>query len=599
MHGDREQNTSGSAEEQAAPGTGVAGHDATLRAPCPLAECRDSARIASGAASPSQQSCSAIRSIIESISDAFFSLDDRWRFTYVNETGERLLGRKREDLLENCIWDLFPEARGLRFEHEYKRALSERVPVFFEEYYPPNKTWYEVRAYPSEVGISVYFADITPRKVAEEELKKDSRRFALLAWTSNQLLLAVRPQSTLQQLCEEAMKELNCDTFLAYLNDDNHGCLNLQASAGFPPEDLDELRHPAHGQGVEGTVALRGYRIVLSYIQSKQELGNQRLRALGLRAYACYPLIADHRVLGTLSFGTRSRERLAQQELDLIEAFANQLAIAMERRFAEDRLRQLHLKEQEHAERLEAEVRSRTAQLAAANTELKRRNALLQSLAFQLSEAEQRERRRLSEVLHDKLQQLLVAAKFRAGIVARREATSAESLEDLRKVDELLNESISVSRSLAHELSPPILEKAGLGPALKWLGEHMSQIYEMTIHVDVDEDLKAASASGFLFGAARELLLNVVKHAGVREAWLEAKPVNGYTCITVRDQGAGFQADSAEFYEGKPAGLGLFAMRERVAVLGGRMDIESSPGKGARITVSIPEDCAQFGNSKF
>jgi len=395
------------------------------------------------------------------------------------------------------------------------------------------------------------------------------------------------------------MKELNCDTFLAYLIEDGSSHLRLHASAGLTDASRAEAARLAPGQGIAGKVAIHGRRIVLDSVQSSQDPASQMVRCLGLRAYACHPLIADDKVLGTISFGTRSRDRLAGSELDLMQAFANQLAIAMERRRAEERLRCLHLKEQQHAERLEEEVRARTAQLASANAELMTRNAMLQSLAFQLTETEQRERRRLSEVLHDNLQQLLVAAKFRASCAGAQQAKNGARSDDLEKVDQLLTESINVSRSLAYELSPPILEQFGLGAALKWLADHMARMHAVNVHVDTQEELAAPSVSVFLFGVARELLLNVVKHAGVREAWLEAARSAEETRITVRDQGAGFQAEEILASAGKAAGLGLPGIRERVAVLGGRLDIDASAGGGTRVTVRIPHPVEHFGNSEF
>lgn len=107
--------------------------------------------------------------ILESITDAFFALDHEWRFTYVNAQAERLLLRPRDTLLGKSVWDEFPEAVGSTFWLEYHRAVSEPVSVSFEEYYPPLRTWFEVHAFPSTEGLSVYFQDINDRKRAEAE----------------------------------------------------------------------------------------------------------------------------------------------------------------------------------------------------------------------------------------------------------------------------------------------------------------------------------------------------------------------------------------------------------------------------------------------
>lgn len=111
-----------------------------------------------------------IENILESITDAFFALDSEWRFTYLNSEAERVLQRTREELLGKNVWEEFPEAVGLAFYREYHKALHEQATVEFEEYYPPSETWFEVRAYPSEDGLSVYFRDVNERRRAEERL---------------------------------------------------------------------------------------------------------------------------------------------------------------------------------------------------------------------------------------------------------------------------------------------------------------------------------------------------------------------------------------------------------------------------------------------
>ncbi|MFC6724625.1 PAS domain S-box protein, partial [Halobium palmae] len=108
---------------------------------------------------------------LERITDAFFGLDEEWRFTYVNERAERLLQQAEEELVGESVWEQFPEAADSTFREEYERAMAEQEAVSFEEYYPPLDTWFEVNAYPSRSGLSVYFRDITERVVAQRELE--------------------------------------------------------------------------------------------------------------------------------------------------------------------------------------------------------------------------------------------------------------------------------------------------------------------------------------------------------------------------------------------------------------------------------------------
>jgi PAS domain S-box-containing protein len=115
--------------------------------------------------------------VFDRVSDAFFALDRQWRFTYLNEQAERLLDRPAESLVGRSVWEAFPEAVDTVFETQYRQAMESQETVAFEEYYPPLATWFEVRAYPSETGLSVYFRDVSERKSNERRLEQRAKQF--------------------------------------------------------------------------------------------------------------------------------------------------------------------------------------------------------------------------------------------------------------------------------------------------------------------------------------------------------------------------------------------------------------------------------------
>ncbi len=115
--------------------------------------------------------------VLDRVSDAFFGLDRGWRFTYLNDQAERLLERSREELVGQSVWEEFPEAVDSTFFEEYRRAMETQETVAFEEYYPPLSTWFEVRAYPSKSGLSVYFRDVSTRRANERRLEQRAKQF--------------------------------------------------------------------------------------------------------------------------------------------------------------------------------------------------------------------------------------------------------------------------------------------------------------------------------------------------------------------------------------------------------------------------------------
>ncbi len=140
------------------------------------------------------------RTILESITDAFCALDRDWRFTYVNRQAEVLLGRSRDDLIGRNHWDVYPETLGTDLERSYRRAVSESVTATLEYFHPPHDRWYEVHAYPSPDGLSVYFRDVSERKRAEVALRESEQRFRQLADAMPQIVWTARPDGNIDYL---------------------------------------------------------------------------------------------------------------------------------------------------------------------------------------------------------------------------------------------------------------------------------------------------------------------------------------------------------------------------------------------------------------
>ncbi|MFT4890997.1 MAG: PAS domain S-box-containing protein, partial [Halobacteriales archaeon] len=112
------------------------------------------------------------RPLLDRITDAFFAVDDRWRFTYVNDRAEEMFDRSREDLLGRVIWDEFPETVETQFPDSFYQAMERQEPVSFEVYHTPLETWFEVNAFPSEDGLSVYMQDVTDEKRRQKDLDR-------------------------------------------------------------------------------------------------------------------------------------------------------------------------------------------------------------------------------------------------------------------------------------------------------------------------------------------------------------------------------------------------------------------------------------------
>jgi len=243
------------------------------------------------------------------------------------------------------------------------------------------------------------------------------------------------------------------------------------------------------------------------------------------------------------------------------------------------------LKRSEEAMReLTATLESRVAQRTA---ELEHRTRQLQKLALELLQTEDRERKRLADILHDDLQQQLAAAKFHLSVFGNRINGDASLREAIDQVGGMIKEAIGKSRSLSHELSPAILYRGDFGEALEWLANQIQAKHGLTVHVEVHGpvDVSSDSIKVFLFRTAQEILFNIVKHAEVTEAAVRLRWRRGQLWLTVCDHGRGFDPKAL----GQAGGSGLWSIRERAELLGGRMKIRSAPDRGSTFLIAVPD----------
>jgi PAS domain S-box-containing protein len=223
----------------------------------------------------------------------------------------------------------------------------------------------------------------------------------------------------------------------------------------------------------------------------------------------------------------------------------------------------------------------------AALCELEQRARQLQKLTLELSQAEDRERRRMAEVLHDGLQQQLAAAKFHLGLLSSRTRSDAALQEIAGQLDRMLRDAIEQSRSLSHDLSPAVLYQSDLGESFEWLARQVQTKHGLTVHTEIHGrvDSQSESIKAFLFRTGQEILFNTVKHAKVQEARLRLQRRDEELWLTIADQGRGFDPHTL----GRAAGFGLLSIRERVNLLGGRMKIRSVPDRGSVFLIVVPD----------
>jgi PAS domain S-box-containing protein len=211
----------------------------------------------------------------------------------------------------------------------------------------------------------------------------------------------------------------------------------------------------------------------------------------------------------------------------------------------------------------------------------------IRSLASELTLVEQEERHRISQVLHDDLQQRLFAVRAHLSLLKDEDLQRNLNID---QIQDWLSEAINITRNLSINLSPAVLQGDGLVEAVAWLASQMKEQYGLRVEVEAGEDFVNMEdhMRVLLFQAVRELLFNVVKHAGRLESTVRLTQEDGIGRIVVSDPGRGF--DAATIINNPQLAHGLLIIKDRLGLMGCDMQIYSKPGDGTRVEIEVPMD---------
>lgn len=228
------------------------------------------------------------------------------------------------------------------------------------------------------------------------------------------------------------------------------------------------------------------------------------------------------------------------------------------------------------------------SELKDTEAELLRWKTYLQILSSQLLTAQERERERVARELHDGIGQTLAAVKFQIETTC---ADDPEKYPDMEGIIARLQGAVEEVRRIGMALRPSILDDLGLTATVRWFCREFGTTYpavSLEVRTDLEEQDVPELLKIVIFRVLQESLNNVAKHSGARSARVWLGKVAGEIRLEVEDDGVGFDVEGGLSLRSTRRGLGLDSMRERTHLSGGRLWIESSPGKGTRVQASWP-----------
>ena len=317
----------------------------------------------------------------------------------------------------------------------------------------------------------------------------------------------------------------------------------------------------------------------------------------GYESLALIPIRSANATLGLIHVADREPDAIDADIVKILESAALQLGTAIQRVYAEQALKESY-------DELETRVGQRTEMLERAKNQLlleieeRKKNEQellgyqqrLRHLSSELLQTEERERRRIAIEIHDRIGQALAVNKIQLGAL-QAEVDSQDLKTKIQDIRGLLSQTIRDTRTLTFELSPPVLYELGLQAALEWLAEIVRKQSGLKVDVAGDgSDRKLDEEKRvLLFRTCRELLFNVVKHAGGTRARVSLRGDGAAIMVKISDDGTGFDPDLLQSgYDPLENGFGLFSIREQLEHRGGAFKVDSGPGRGSEVTIVMP-----------
>lgn len=483
-----------------------------------------------------------IDTVFASITDAFYALDRDFRFSYLNDRAVQVLGEllgeplSREDFLGADVFAMVPAIVGTATERNFRLALAERRTITYEFRYPLRGRWFDIRVYPSDQGLAVYFVDITDRKAAEGLRQRQARQQAAVA----ELGVRASGGRDAVALMEEAVavvsRTLDVELVaVAELVGDGSRML-LRAGAGWEPGAVGAHGAAASREAFVGYAVEAAAPIVCEDIRLEDGYRpSDLLVSHGVTSAAVVPIMGRRSPFGALGVFSRERRRFDADEVNFLRAIANVLHSAME-----------------HAQ-----------------------------LGELLRDVRDAERRRLARALHDEtLQELGLALARAADPAPGTGGVDRELVARLTRVGEQVRAAIHdlrLDEPRDHSFPTLITELTDVHrPRLSGL--------DCVVAPDVPEHPPRDVAVNVL-RVLGEALTNAGRHASA--SWVEVRVgLDGPALVAVvRDDGTGIDEIRPPDLTG---GHGIPVMRERAELLGGQLRVEHPPEGGTLVELRVP-----------
>jgi len=407
------------------------------------------------------------------------------------------------------------------------------------------------------IGLIESWRDVTEERLLEDALVRRHEELSILHKIATTISQSLDLSEILNRSLEEVLRLTGIDSGAIFLREETLGKLELYAHRGLSEETARAVAQFGMLDGSCGGVLEHRDVIVVPAVARYRSRRARPLQREGLNTLVHVPLIARGATLGSMCVATRNAREFDAAARDLLYAIGGQIAVAIE-----------------------------NARLYA---ELQRRERLRGELLHKIIVAQEEERKRIARDLHDETSQTLTALLY-AVDEALELTDAAEIKQMLRNMRAVAQRTLDGVHKLIFDLRPSMLDHLGLVPALRWFAQSRLEPANVRLQIEDDQAPRRlpAEIETALFRVVQEAITNIARHAMARNVRIAFAQEQDRVEVFIEDDGIGFDMVSVTLSPDSGRGLGLLGMQERIELLGGHFHIDSAPGFGTRIRISVP-----------
>jgi PAS domain S-box-containing protein len=572
--------------------------------------------------------------ILESIADAFLSVDHHFIVQYWNRQAERVFQISREQVIGNYLWDHLKEQYDQKLQDCFTEAMHKNKPSHFEKFYEPQNIWLQVNAYPSRNGLTAFLQDITERKMAQEALEKNEKRFRALVENSTDGITVLAPDGTIMDVSYSGKKILGYEPE-ELVGESRPDLIYPEDLAKVQQAFAQVLQQPSSVEAIEYRFKMPDGRykwlegtfhnllheetikaVVLNYrdisgrknqemqLQASEEkyrylfnnspatiiiwtLEDLQIREVNETAVQLFGYSKSEFLrMSTLDIRpVEERERFLSQVIELRkhEGLSNGGTGIFQNASGEEMYLSVSFHRIQYGE-LDA--------VLALGTNITERLKLEEKLAQERKKrqreiteavltAQENERAELGKELHDNINQILTTTRLYLEYVLQKKGD-----QDLlvKQSHDHLSKAIREIRQLSRTLMPPSLGEVTLKLGLEELFANMNALnsIKFTFHYSINDENKLGNDLKLsIFRIVQEQLNNIIRHSDAKNVEVQLVQQNNLLCLVVKDNGVGFDTTKS------PTGLGLRNIISRANLFKGKVEIDSHPGQGTELKVKF------------